>query len=176
MFAAENESFYISYRRFANAETRAPVIEYRKGQISERPKQIELEHFEKRMGDLRKIILCRKRPFHTPGEQIARRHEETGHGAVDKIQIHRIERSGSKRFHGVVCIATTIYAPRNLQMSIVRLLLFCGFIFFISLSSLPVIDINNILFAEDPPELLEHWRVDIRAVRIWLTDIFSVSQ
>ena len=97
MFAAENESFYISYRCFANAETRAPVIEYRKGQISERPKQIELEHFEKRMGDLRKIILCRKRPFHTPGEQIARRHEETGHGAVDKIQIHRIERSGAKK-------------------------------------------------------------------------------
>ena len=95
MFAAENESFYISYRRFTNAETRAPVIEYRKGQISERPKQIELEHFEKRMGD---TVLNAPVP---------------------------------KRFHGVVCIATTIYAPRNLQMSIVKLLLFCGVIFFI---------------------------------------------
>ena len=37
---------------------------------------------------------------------------------------------------------------------------------------LPAVYINNILFTEDSSEFLEHRRVDIRAVRIGLTDIF----
>lgn len=119
---------------------------------------------------------CRKRPFHTPGEQIARRHEETGHGAVDKIQIHRIERSGAKKIPRRRMYRDDHIRPEELADVYCQAVAFCGFIFFISLSSLPVIDINNILFAEDPPELLEHRRVDIRVVRIWLTDIFFVSQ
>ena len=34
------------------------------------------------------------------------------------------------------------------------------------------LDVDNVIFAEDSPEFLEHRRVDIRAVRIGLTDIF----